>query len=262
MKEGGEQMPRKAKVATVILLVTLLLPWKIGYGAKKEALDPMGYAGAGYYGKTQEELKELLPGIETISVRNMVLESEVKEGVSCKQVFYFCNGKLTEILYEYVFERGEEAEEMLVEQCKQLREIDRNAIQYGVVTLGEVSIEQIEDGFWTKVGLVRTNYSYDNGMGYGTYCDAENTRELNREAEPEGWKNEYNVKVYGEFYHLVINWYRVVTEDEYYYTPEKCFQLAEEGAPRSEFEKILDQSSCDYLGGKEARITLRIATWD
>ena len=223
----------------------------------KDALDPMEYSRAGYYGKSQEEIIELLPGIEYGRAPSMVLESQISSTVSCKQKFYFHNNQLVEIQYEYLFDKGEDAERKFVELCRRLYEIDPNAI--GGVPWGEtqVTLEEFlygasplqtskvlansdDDLFWKEV--VRSSYPWSETTAiYNSFCDAGNTRGLNREIEPEGWKNEYKIRITGDFYH----WYVDLSDPNY----------------TNETEQI-QRTNAEFLRGKDARITLSIATWD
>ena len=56
------------------------------------------------------------------------------------------------------------------------------------------------------------------------------------------WKNEYEVELLGYFYHWYVDWEKV---DGGYCTDED-----------------MERSNASFLGGKEAQILLRIATWD
>ena len=216
----------------------------------KDALDPLGYAALGYYGKSQEELKELLPGLEYGGEPTMVMESWVSGTVSCKQVFYFDEDELVQIDYQYLFDVGEDAERKFVEMCRRMYEIDPNVDNYGMF-YGEftVSLDAFLNGpltpmewnglFWKNIAK---NTPYLSSAGYSTFYDTENARELNREAEPAGWKNEYEVELLGYFYHWYVDWEKV---DGGYCTDED-----------------MERSNASFLGGKEAQILLRIATWD
>ena len=210
----------------------------VNYASETEnVLDPMGYAKSGYYGKSPEELKKILPEIHYGASPSMVLESKLSPSLNCKQIFYFANNKLVEITYVYYFDSGEEAEERFVEQCQRLSEIDKEAQPLWCARfVGDIEIitkvDEIETGFWDEM-IELTEY-YPKKIGYTTYCDEKNSRTVNREAEPEGWKNEYNIKIEAEFYHIDIDW---------------------ETGERKE-------SDAEFLNGKEARIILTIGTWD
>ena len=202
-----------------------------------DALDPLGYSASGYYGKTQEDLKELLPGVDVVNEESMVFESTTSNTVSCKQVFYFDNNKLTEIQYHYLFKVGDEAEAKFVQQCQRISEIDPEAQPLGLaMPLGEIPMEikvtEIKAGFWDEM-IKRTELSSDM-IGYAIYCNESNARGHNETVEPSGWKSAYVVEVEAYFYYSGLN--------------EKTYIEEERGS-------IL-------LDGAEAQIILRIATWD
>ena len=217
----------------------------------KDALDPMGYAAAGYYGKSQEELKELLPGLEYGGEPCMVLESQISGTVSCKQVFYFYEDELVQIDYEYLFDVGEDAERKFVEMCRRMYEIDPNVDNYAMYH-GEfpVSLDRFLNSFNSPLGgdglfwkEIIQSYPYLPCTTYfSTFCNEEVVRELNRGAEPEGWKNEYDITISGSFYHWYVDWQKI---DGRHCTDED-----------------MERSNASFLGGKEAQILLRIATWD
>ena len=221
----------------IVILGSFIAMSAVACTKSSDALDPMGYAAAGYYGKTSEELKELLPEAREGGTPCLVLESTLSESVKCKQVFYFNDNRLEQIQYQYLFENGEEAEKLFVEQCKRISELDRNAQPSGCARYSQdgdiiTKVDEIETGFWDK--MVEWTVDYPKTIGYATYCDEENSRRVNREAEPEGWNNEYNIKVEAGFYHIDID---------------------RETGERKE-------SDAEFLDGKEARIILTIGTWD
>ena len=248
---------RKREILALMLGCMILVFCGAGYAKeqdaeeRKDALDPMGYAAAGYYGKSQEELKELLPGLEYGGEPSMVLESQISATVSCKQVFYFYEDELVQIDYEYLFDVGEDAERKFVEMCRRMYEIDPNVDNYAMYH-GEfpVSLDRFlnsfnsplgEDGlFWKEI---IQSYPYLPCTTYfSTFCNEEVVRELNRGAEPEGWKNEYDITISGSFYHWYVDWEKL---DGGYCTDED-----------------IERSNASFLGGKEAQILLRIATWN
>ena len=198
----------------------------------EDALDPLGYAAAGYYGKTREELKELLPELEEGGGpdMNMVQESAISETINCKQVFCFYDNKVVEIQYIYQFKVGEEAEEKFIEQCQRIAEIDKNA--FGGMLACKRPVGEIREGFWDE--LLASSLVYTKEMVYMTICNSENTQNVNREAASEGWKKEYNILVSGVFAHKSIDW---------------------ETGERKE-------SGVTLPHGSDAQIFLTIATWD
>ena len=238
---------KSKRVLAVILGCMLLLFCTIGCEKEEQveergdALDPLGYAAAGYYGKTPEELKELLPGIETLAWPSMKKESKITDNISCKQVFYFNENELVEIQYWYIFDIGEEAERKFVEQCRRLYEIDQDIDDY-VTQCVEFSLSLDgflngplspigEDGlFWKKIIESMGNDNYL--ITYSTFCDEENIRGLNREAEPQGWKDEYEIEIRGYFYHWYMDW-----DDPFW-----------------EASTHVQRSNASFLGGKEAQI--------
>ena len=219
----------------------------------KDALDPRGYAAAGYYGKSQEELKELLPGLEYGGEPTMVLESRVSETVSCKQVFYFYEDELVQIDYEYLFDVGEDAERKFIKQCERLCEIDSEAMMTG--WLGEITMNVDQflnryittytsfeaDGlFWKQIIGTTPYLTTPNTIGFLSFCDEENR--MDHRTKLDGLKKKYRIEISGSFYHWYVDWEKL---DGGYCTDED-----------------MERSNASFLGGKEARITLRIATWD
>ena len=198
----------------------------------EDELDPLGYAATGYYGKTQEELKELLPKAEYGSAESMVQESAITETISCKQVFYFYENKMVEIQYIYLFERGEEAEEKFIEQCQRIAEIDGDA--YATEFGKAMPISEISEGFWDEMLQEQYLHYYNNTVRYMIYCDEESTRGVNEAAVPGGWKKQFRIEISGVFNHKEIDM--------------ETNEIRESG-------KTLPD-------GNEARITLRIATWE
>ena len=222
-----------------------------------DALDPMGYAAAGYYGKSPREIKELLPDAEGDGAPCMVLKSRLTNTICCKQSFYFDEDKLVEIQYCYLFDVGEDAERKFVGQCRRLYEINKRAS--GGFSLGEryISLEEFvgpysqlqhvtagsgdEDGLFWKEVLDSSHYSSQTMTGFYTYCDASNTEGVNREMAPKGWKREYDINIMAFFYH----WYRDIDDPSYEYG--YC---------------TLQRSNAVFLDDRDAMIVLSIATWD
>ena len=238
MKQSYHIIMRVLTIGCIIIMCVVGCTSKsISYTLNADELDPMGYAERGYYGKSQEELKKLLPEVKYGAEPSMVLNIKISDTINCKQNFYFYENRLVEIQYIYLFDVGEEAERKFVQLCKRISELDREAQPLGcALPLGEVPIatkvDEIETGFWDK--LVEKTVYYPKMIGYATYCDEENSRRVNREVEPEGWDNEYNIKVEAGFYHIDID--------------------------RETGERI--ESNAEFLDGKEARIILTIGTWD
>lgn len=209
-----------------------------------DALDPMGYAAAGYYGKSSEELKKLLPEIEDSGEPIMILESSLSKTVSCKQVFCFYNNELIEIQYHYLFDIGEEAERLFVEQCKRIFQFNENASSS--ISLGEypLNLEEFlegsmspiqEDGtFWKTI--IESDYAdmYEAG-GVEIIRALDDGKNIKKETEtlPLGWKDKYDIQIEGMFCH----W-------------------------KSDPDGTLQRGKAEFLDGKEARIILTIATWN
>ena len=223
-----------------------------------DELDPMGYAASGYYGISQEELKELLPGLEYDGEPYMILESRLSDTVSCKQVFYFSNNELAEIQYHYLFDVGEDAERKFIKHCARLRLLDPNSDSDLYLGDLNLTLDWLFDRnlyfphltklypinsnglFWKKI--VQYSHGYNGEVKFKTFCDLENSKGINRNEEPEGWKNEYRIDLQGYFYHWYVDWEKL---DGGYCTDED-----------------IERSNASFLGGKEAQILLRIATWD
>ena len=226
-------MRKKAVILALVLGCITILSGCANYIKETEdALDPLGYAVAGYYGKTREELIELLPELEEGDGPNMemVRESAISKTVKCKQVFCFYENRVVEIQYIYLFKEGEEGEEKFIEQCKRFADIDENAYPGNMGRMMMVS--EISEGFWDNM-LVKGKY-VPRIVQYMTFCDEENTRNVNEEAVPGGWKKQYMIGIDAVFVHKEID---LETN-------------------------VIRESGATLPDGSEARIILTIATWD